>query len=120
MGFAIADGIFRASAKIDTLLEERWRRIAIVICYFSIVSTLVLGITLFGKFCKFANKCDIFSFYLSFNLNANLNDAKTDFNLTVIVFVVCLSQYSNVGCRWQSCSLRLCGKLFPILSIKSV
>lgn len=52
MSSDIADGIFREPEKMDTLLEGRWRRTAIAVCYFSIVSTLALGITLFGKFCE--------------------------------------------------------------------
>ena len=49
MGFNTADGIFREPEKIDTQLEDKWRKTAIVICYFSIAATLALGIAFFGK-----------------------------------------------------------------------
>lgn len=41
------DGIFREPDKIDTQLEEKWRKTAIFICYFSISATLALGIAFF-------------------------------------------------------------------------
>ena len=53
---ASTDGMFRELNKVNTPLADKWRKAALLLSYLSVLVTLSLGVTYFGKF---------FTYYLS-------------------------------------------------------